>query len=37
MSYDLETDFNRSSLDDDPLRMLFTCCHPALAPEGGWR
>jgi len=28
-----EFDFDESSLDDDQLRMLFTCCHPALAPE----
>ncbi len=33
MSYDLEVELDRSSLDDDQLRMLFTCCHPALAPE----
>jgi RNA polymerase sigma-70 factor (ECF subfamily) len=32
-SYDLELELDRSSLDDDQLRMLFTCCHPALAPE----
>jgi RNA polymerase sigma-70 factor, ECF subfamily len=30
---DLEVDFERSSLDDDQLRMLFTCCHPALGAE----
>ena len=29
----LRVDFERSSLEDDQLRMLFTCCHPALAPE----
>ena len=28
-----EFDFDASALDDDQLRMLFTCCHPALAPE----
>jgi RNA polymerase sigma-70 factor, ECF subfamily len=33
VSYDPELDFDRSSLDDDQLAMLFTCCHPALAPE----
>ena len=33
MSYDLEPDFERSALEDDRLRMLFTCCHPALTPE----
>jgi RNA polymerase sigma-70 factor (ECF subfamily) len=32
VTYD-EIDFDQSSLDDDQLRMLFTCCHPALAPE----
>jgi RNA polymerase sigma-70 factor (ECF subfamily) len=32
VSYELE-DFERSSLEDDQLRLLFTCCHPALAPE----
>jgi RNA polymerase sigma-70 factor (ECF subfamily) len=24
---------NESGIDDDRLRLLFTCCHPALAPE----
>ncbi len=24
---------NPSGIDDDRLRLLFTCCHPALAPE----
>jgi RNA polymerase sigma-70 factor, ECF subfamily len=33
MSYDLEPELERSSLQDDRLRMLFCCCHPALAPE----
>jgi RNA polymerase sigma-70 factor, ECF subfamily len=33
VSYDLDVELDRSSLDDDQLRMLFTCCHPALAPE----
>jgi len=32
-SYELELDFDRSSLEDDQLRMLFMCCHPALAAE----
>ena len=32
VSYDFEG-FDASSLEDDQLRMLFTCCHPALAPE----
>jgi RNA polymerase sigma-70 factor (ECF subfamily) len=30
--YDEEL-FERSSLDDDQLAMIFTCCHPALPPE----
>jgi RNA polymerase sigma-70 factor (ECF subfamily) len=33
MTYDLEPELERSSLEDDRLRMLFCCCHPALAPE----
>jgi RNA polymerase sigma-70 factor (ECF subfamily) len=33
VSYDLDVELERSSLEDDQLRMLFTCCHPALAPE----
>jgi RNA polymerase sigma-70 factor, ECF subfamily len=33
VSYDPEPDFERSSLDDDQLAMMFTCCHPALATE----
>ena len=28
-----EFEYDESSLDDDQLRMLFTCCHPALAFE----
>jgi RNA polymerase sigma-70 factor (ECF subfamily) len=32
MSYDFEL-FDESSLQDDQLKLLFTCCHPALAPE----
>ena len=32
VSYDFEL-FDESSLEDDQLRLLFTCCHPALAPE----
>lgn len=23
-------------LDDDQLRLIFTCCHPALAPRPAW-
>jgi RNA polymerase sigma-70 factor, ECF subfamily len=33
VSYDPDLDFDRSSLEDDQLAMLFTCCHPALATE----
>jgi RNA polymerase sigma-70 factor (ECF subfamily) len=33
VSYDPEFDFDHSSLDDDQLRMLFMCCHPALPPD----
>src|SRR5918999_3000242 len=33
VSTDPEPDLEPSSLDDDQLRMLFACCHPALAPE----
>jgi RNA polymerase sigma-70 factor (ECF subfamily) len=33
VSYDLDVGFERSSVDDDQLAMLFTCCHPALAAE----
>ncbi len=29
----MELDLDRSSLEDDALRMIFTCCHPALAAE----
>ena len=25
--------FNDESIEDDRLRLIFTCCHPALAPE----
>ena len=24
---------DKESVEDDPLRLIFTCCHPALAPE----
>jgi RNA polymerase sigma-70 factor (ECF subfamily) len=30
---DFDVDFARSSIDDDQLRMIFMCCHPALGPE----
>jgi RNA polymerase sigma-70 factor (ECF subfamily) len=28
-----EPDFDSSEIPDDRLRLIFTCCHPALAPE----
>ena len=31
VSYDF--DFEQSALEDDQLKLLFTCCHPALNPE----
>ena len=33
VSYDDEAEFDRSSIADDQLAMLFACCHPALAVE----
>jgi RNA polymerase sigma-70 factor (ECF subfamily) len=30
---DAETDFNDHDIGDDRLRLIFTCCHPALAPD----
>ena len=30
---DLEADRNDGPAAEDPLRLLFTCCHPALAPD----
>jgi RNA polymerase sigma-70 factor (ECF subfamily) len=32
-SADEETDIEHSAVPDDRLRLIFTCCHPALAPE----
>jgi RNA polymerase sigma-70 factor, ECF subfamily len=28
-----ETDYDASEIPDERLRLIFTCCHPALAPE----
>ncbi len=28
-----EPDYDHSEIPDDRLRLIFTCCHPALAPE----
>ncbi len=28
-----EPDYEKSEIPDDRLRLIFTCCHPALAPE----
>jgi len=38
----IEARVNEASLDDDEieddrLRLIFTCCHPGLPPEGRWR
>jgi RNA polymerase sigma-70 factor (ECF subfamily) len=33
VSHELEYDFERSSVEDDQLRLLFMCCHPALPPD----
>ena len=29
-----DSDFDESGIEDDRLRLIFTCCHPALALEG---
>src|SRR3954453_774117 len=29
----VETFHEENSLEDDRLRLIFTCCHPSLAPE----
>src|ERR1700731_3826882 len=29
-----ESSFNDEEIEDDRLRLIFTCCHPALPPEG---
>jgi RNA polymerase sigma-70 factor, ECF subfamily len=29
-----ETPLDEEEIEDDRLRLIFTCCHPALAPEG---
>ena len=29
----VEEDFDDDKIEDDRLRLIFTCCHPALAPE----
>jgi len=29
----VEQDFNDDEIEDDRLRLIFTCCHPALSPE----
>jgi RNA polymerase sigma-70 factor (ECF subfamily) len=28
-----ETSYEKESIEDDRLRLVFTCCHPALAPD----
>ena len=38
MLADLEEDqIEDSSIPDDRLRLIFTCCHPALARRPAWR
>lgn len=32
-SLGIEEDFDDDKIEDDRLRLIFTCCHPALAPE----
>ena len=32
-----DTDASQMSLRDDRLRLIFTCCHPALAVSRRWR
>ncbi len=32
-SLGVEEDFDDDKIEDDRLRLIFTCCHPALAPE----
>jgi RNA polymerase sigma-70 factor (ECF subfamily) len=29
----VEPDFDENAIPDDRLRLIFTCCHPAIAPE----
>ena len=31
-----QPDDDSSGIDDDRLRLLFTCCHPALSPDARW-
>ena len=37
MVYDNTPPESIGAIDDDRLRLIFTCCHPALAMEPGWR
>ena len=30
---DESVDFDREAIEDDRLRLIFTCCHPAIAPD----
>jgi RNA polymerase sigma-70 factor (ECF subfamily) len=30
---DESTDWDKESIEDDRLRLIFTCCHPALSPD----
>jgi RNA polymerase sigma-70 factor (ECF subfamily) len=33
LSQTMEPDYDTDEIPDDRLRLIFTCCHPALAPE----
>jgi RNA polymerase sigma-70 factor (ECF subfamily) len=33
MGADDDMDLDESTIDDDRLRLIFTCCHPSLAPD----
>src|SRR4029078_11178719 len=33
VSPDDPADWDREDIEDDPLRLIFTCCHPALQPD----
>ncbi len=37
MVYDGDPPEPLGTIDDERLRLIFTCCHPALAMETGWR
>jgi len=35
--YDTAAWADQESVEDDQLRLIFTCCHPALAADAQWR